>query len=62
MWQHLAHACYPYDRVIAECALERARQIHAVTIVPDGGRAFRLLTRVVGWRGARALQVLAGRS
>jgi glycosyltransferase involved in cell wall biosynthesis len=62
MWQHLAHACYPYDPVIAERALERARQIHSVTIAPSGGRTFRLLSGVIGWRAARKLQVLSGRS
>jgi glycosyltransferase involved in cell wall biosynthesis len=61
MWQHLAHACYPYHPGIAEQALERARRIHSVTISPDGGPAFRLLSRAVGWRAARKLQALSGR-
>jgi glycosyltransferase involved in cell wall biosynthesis len=62
MWQHLSHAAYPYDPVIAERALERARQIHTVRITPGGGPTFRLLSRVIGWRAARKLQVLLGRS
>jgi glycosyltransferase involved in cell wall biosynthesis len=61
MWQHLSHAAYPYEPVIAERALERARRIHKVTIMPSGGPTFRLLSRVIGWRAARKLQVLSGR-
>ena len=61
MWQHLSHAAYPYDPVIAERALERARRIHTVTITPGGGPTFRLVSRVIGWRAARKLQVLSGR-
>jgi glycosyltransferase involved in cell wall biosynthesis len=61
MWQHLSHACYPYDPVLAERALERAQQIHTVTIAPGGGPTFRLLSRLIGWRAARKLQVLLGR-
>jgi glycosyltransferase involved in cell wall biosynthesis len=62
MWQHLSHAAYPYEPKIAERALERARQLHPVTIVPGGGPLFRLLCRVLGWRTTRKLQVLSGRS
>ncbi len=61
MWQHLAHTCYPYDPGIAERALERARRIHSVTIAPGGGPVFRLLSRAIGWRATRRLQVLSGR-
>lgn len=60
-WQHLAHACYPYHRRIAELALARARAVHSVEINPDGGRAFRYVSSLVGWRIARLLQVATGR-
>ncbi len=60
-WQHLAHACYPYEAALAQRALDRASELHPVKIVPDGGLAFRILSRVVGWRIARRLQVASGR-
>lgn len=60
-WQHFAHACYPYVPDQAQRALDRAVELHAVTILPDGGFVFRMLTRVLGWRAARRLQVASGR-
>ena len=60
-WQHLAHACYPYDRTTAQYALERSQALHSVTIHPDGGRTFHLISRLLGWRLARVLQVASGR-
>ena len=60
-WQHLAHASYPYDRHKAENALKRAKALHSVSIRPDGGPAFHLVSRLVGWRLARRLQVASGR-
>jgi glycosyltransferase involved in cell wall biosynthesis len=60
-WQHLAHACYPYDRVISERALARAWALHAKTIRPGGGAVFKVLSRLIGWRIARRLQVASGR-
>ena len=60
-WQHVAHACYPYDRRTAEFALERARALHSVTIKPDGGPRFHMVSRLFGWRLARKLQVSSGR-
>lgn len=60
-WQHLAHGAYPYAPTIAEKALARARALHPVVIRPGGGPAFKALSRVVGWRTARRLQVASGR-
>ena len=60
-WQHLAHACYPYEPALAARALARARTLHAVTIRPDGGPIFHLISRLIGWRAARRLQVASGR-
>jgi glycosyltransferase involved in cell wall biosynthesis len=60
-WQHLAHASYPYDPGLAELALARSRALHPVVIRPDGGAAFAIVSRVVGWRAARRLQVASGR-
>ena len=61
-WQHLAHASYPYDPRLANRALDRARALHAETIRPGGGPAFHIVSRILGWRVARRLQVLSGRS
>jgi glycosyltransferase involved in cell wall biosynthesis len=60
-WQHLAHSCYPYDRAMAEMAMERARALHPVSIRPGGGVAFKVVSRLFGWRLARRLQVASGR-
>lgn len=59
-WQHLAHACYPYDPLLAERALSRAHTLHPDTIVPRGGLTFMILSRLIGWRAARRLQVASG--
>jgi glycosyltransferase involved in cell wall biosynthesis len=60
-WQHLAHACYPYEPAIAERAMARARALHSAVVWPDGGPAFKLISRLLGWRAARRLQVASGR-
>jgi glycosyltransferase involved in cell wall biosynthesis len=60
-WQHLAHAACPYHPALARRALQRACVLHPITIRPDGGPAFRIFSRLVGWRTARRLQVLSGR-
>jgi glycosyltransferase involved in cell wall biosynthesis len=60
-WQHLAHACYPYDRSLAERALARAHALHPETVRPRGGPTFTILSRLIGWRTARRLQVASGR-
>jgi glycosyltransferase involved in cell wall biosynthesis len=60
-WQHLAHSSYPYDPSLAERALARARALHSATIRPGGGPAFAIVSRIVGWRAARRLQVVSGR-
>ena len=59
LWQRLAHASYPYYRSLANLALERASQIHQVKLEPEGGAAFRLVSRTVGWKAARMLQRLS---
>ena len=60
-WQHFAHASYPYDAALAESALAHARELHCVTIRPEGGPAFHAASRLLGWRLARRLQVASGR-
>lgn len=60
-WQHLAHSCYPYDRSLAERALARAQALHPDTVLPRGGATFMILSRLIGWRAARRLQVASGR-
>jgi glycosyltransferase involved in cell wall biosynthesis len=60
-WQHFAHASYPYDRRTAKYALRRARALHDIAIKPDGGPTFHVISRLLGWRLARMLQVASGR-
>ena len=60
-WQHFAHACYPYEPTLAARALARARTLHGVTIHPGGGSTFKVISRLIGWRAARRLQVASGR-
>ena len=59
-WQHFAHASYPYSPDLAEAALAYARELHPATLWPDGGPAFHVVSRLVGWRLARRLQVASG--
>jgi glycosyltransferase involved in cell wall biosynthesis len=60
-WQHLAHGAYPYDSALAERAIARSQALHSIRIMPSGGLRFRWLSRIVGWRNARRLQVVSGR-
>jgi glycosyltransferase involved in cell wall biosynthesis len=60
-WQHFAHASYPYEPTIAARALTRAGTLHPATIHPDGGPTFKVISRLIGWRAARRLQVASGR-
>ena len=60
-WQRFAHFAYPYDRAIANQALDRARLLHPIRSRPDGGLRFRALSRIIGWRAARVLQAASGR-
>ncbi len=60
-WQHFAHACYPYDAMMANEALARAGELHPTRIRPGGGAAFKVLSRTIGWKLARRLQVASGR-
>jgi glycosyltransferase involved in cell wall biosynthesis len=62
LWQRLAHFAYPYDRPTAIQALNRAAALHPIRIRPGGGLRFRVLSRVIGWRAARILQVASGRT
>jgi glycosyltransferase involved in cell wall biosynthesis len=60
-WQHFAHACYPYDARMGNEALARAHRLDPSEIRPSGGVAFKALSRVLGWKLARRLQVAFGR-
>jgi glycosyltransferase involved in cell wall biosynthesis len=60
-WQHFAFGTYPYNSSLAKRALERARALHKDAIRPDGGPTFKIVSRLLGWRTARRLQVLSGR-
>jgi glycosyltransferase involved in cell wall biosynthesis len=59
-WQHLGHMAYPYDRLVATQALERAASLHPVRIRASGGPRFQAASQLLGWRAARILQVALG--
>jgi len=61
LWQCLAHASYPYSREIANKAISNAHEMHSVTIKPEGGVIFRVLSAIFFWKAARVLQVWIGR-
>ena len=60
-WQQMAHFAYPYDKAVATRALERAEGLHPIRTRPGGGLRFRAMSRIIGWRAARVLQVRSGR-
>jgi glycosyltransferase involved in cell wall biosynthesis len=60
-FQQLAHGAYPYDAKLARSALKRAADLDPIRTVPDGGPAFQRISRILGWRLARRLQVAFGR-
>jgi glycosyltransferase involved in cell wall biosynthesis len=60
-WQQMAHFAYPYDKTVASRALSRARALHPIRTRPGGGMRFRAMSRIIGWRAARVLQVASGR-
>ena len=60
-WQWYAYSAYPYDKVQATRALERGMALHPIRVKPVGGPAFRVISRIIGWRAARVLQVASGR-
>ena len=55
-FQNLARWAYPMRPELAEGALRRAAALHPIRFDPGGGRRFRLLSRLIGWRAARRLQ------
>lgn len=61
LWQRFAHAVYPYDKTLANQALDRALQIHQVRLTPEGGPRFRLASHLLGWKLSRILQKWSGR-
>jgi glycosyltransferase involved in cell wall biosynthesis len=56
-WQIIVQDCYPYDAQLSEECLRRARSLHTVDILPLGGKMFRFISRLLGWRLARRLQL-----
>ncbi|MEK6788323.1 MAG: glycosyltransferase family A protein [Pseudomonadota bacterium] len=61
LWQRFAQASYPYVPRLANNAIQRAHHLHSVRLKPDGGRVFKLLAVLIGWRFARRLQTWSGR-
>jgi len=62
LWQRLAQGCYPYERKLGSEALRRANLLHADRLSLPGGLIYNLISATLGWKVARSLQVLSGRS
>ncbi len=61
LWQRFAHACYPYQRQLANSAMRAAATLHAAKLPPEGGAMYLFVSRLVGWKLARTAQRWSGR-
>jgi glycosyltransferase involved in cell wall biosynthesis len=61
MFQRLAQASYPYDRAVALEAEKRAQGLNDDKLVIKAGPTFNLVSRLLGWKLARVMQVMSGR-
>jgi glycosyltransferase involved in cell wall biosynthesis len=59
--QNLVHSLYPEHPDLVADLLAEVRRLGGSRLHPDGGRAFRLLARALGWRTALRLRHLAAR-
>jgi glycosyltransferase involved in cell wall biosynthesis len=59
LWQRFAHGIYPFHPTLANEALRRGFALDARRLAPQGGRAFGLVSGLIGWKAARWLQRLA---
>lgn len=59
--QRFAYDYYPGAPDLVETALRRAQELGGSTLRPLGGNSFQLLSRLIGWRAARRLQVRLGK-
>lgn len=59
--QRFAYDYYPAGADLVANALARARQHGGSAQLPLGGRGFQLVSRLLGWRAARRLQIAAGK-
>lgn len=57
-FQRFVHSYYPQAPQILGAAERRVRELGGSQLAPTGGRGFRLLSRLVGWKLARRLQLL----
>jgi glycosyltransferase involved in cell wall biosynthesis len=58
-FQEFVYSAYPDCPDLLARAERRVRELGAPTFPPPGGPAFRLVSRLIGWRGAKRLQRLA---
>ncbi len=56
-YQQLAYSAYPDEPSIAARCERRARELGGSNVQPGGGAAFRGISRFLGWRFARRLQL-----
>lgn len=62
LWQRFANACYPHDRALGREAERRAKSLHRDRLHLPGGPVYNLISSVLGWKVARSLQVMLGRT
>ena len=61
VFQRFSQACYPYNKVLALEAEKRAFALSGDRIVIKAGPMFDLVSRLLGWKLARVMQVMSGR-
>ncbi|MBA3848434.1 MAG: glycosyl transferase family 2 [Opitutus sp.] len=61
MFQQLVHSLHPAHPDLVGSLLEEVAQLGGADVLPGGGRGFRLLARLAGWRAAFAARRLLRR-
>ncbi len=61
VFQRFSQACYPYDKTLALEAEKRAAALSDQRLVIKAGLMFALVSRLLGWKLARVMQVMSGR-
>lgn len=56
-WQDFAYSAYPYVPELSELAMDFGKRMAPSVKLGLGGRKFRLLASLIGWRLARRMQV-----
>jgi len=60
-FQRLVYDAYPQAPAVTRAAETRIRELGGARLAPEGGRLFRCLARVLGWKASRRLQLAGNR-